>query len=65
MKEIKNMSFKIHKTEWGAIAFSEGGESSCLLLFDNTYNGTWDFPGGSAVKNLPANAGDLGLNPGQ
>ena len=23
------------------------------------------FPGGSAVKNLPANAGDLGLSPGQ
>ena len=24
----------------------------------------WDFPGGSVVKNLPANAGDAGLIPG-
>ena len=23
------------------------------------------FPGGTVVKNLPANAGDMGLNPGQ
>ena len=23
----------------------------------------WGFPGGSVVKNLPANVGDLGLNP--
>ena len=23
-----------------------------------------DFPGGAVVKNLPANAGDTGLNPG-
>ena len=24
----------------------------------------WDFPGGAAIKNLPANAGDMGLSPG-
>ena len=24
-------------------------------------NITWDFPGGSVVKNLPANSGDSGL----
>ena len=24
----------------------------------------WDFPGGSVVKNLPANAGDAGSTPG-
>ena len=24
----------------------------------------WDFPGGTVVKNLPANAGDVGLSPG-
>ena len=24
----------------------------------------WDFPGGSVVKNLPANAGDTGSIPG-
>ena len=25
----------------------------------------WDFPGGPVVKNLPPNAGDMGLIPGQ
>ena len=25
---------------------------------------SWDFPGGAVVKNLPANAGDMGLSPG-
>ena len=25
----------------------------------------WDFPGGPVVKNLPTNAGDVGLIPGQ
>ena len=25
---------------------------------------TLDFPGGAVVKNLPANAGDMGLSPG-
>ena len=24
----------------------------------------WDFPGGTVVKNLPANAGDMGSIPG-
>ena len=24
---------------------------------------SWDFPGGPVVKNLPANAGDMGLIP--
>ena len=25
----------------------------------------WDFPSGPVVKNLPSNAGDMGLIPGQ
>ena len=25
----------------------------------------WDFPGGAVLKNLPANAGVMGSNPGQ
>ena len=25
----------------------------------------WDFPGGTVVKNLPANARDTGLSPGR
>ena len=32
---------------------------SCLKTFEG------DFPGGSVVKNLPANAGDMGSIPGQ
>ena len=24
----------------------------------------WDFPGGTVVKNLPANSGDMGSSPG-
>ena len=27
--------------------------------------GVWDFPHGPVVKNLPSNAGDMGLIPGQ
>ena len=27
-------------------------------------NGKWDFPGGSVIKNPPANAGDTGSSPG-
>ena len=32
----------------------------------NTFQEThpWDFPGGAVVKNLPANAGDMGSIPG-
>ena len=26
--------------------------------------GSWDFPGGAVVKNLPANSGDTGSSPG-
>ena len=34
--------------------------------WDNSYyiNMSWGFPGGSVVKNLPANAGDAGSTPG-
>ena len=35
-------------------------------MFIFTYFGKviWDFPGGSVLKNLPANSGDVGLIPG-
>ena len=33
----------------------------CLLILKHSYRG---FPGGSVVKNLPANAGDMRLIPG-
>ena len=32
--------------------------------FNSLYKTIWDFPGGSAVKNLPANAGDAIFIPG-
>ena len=30
----------------------------------NKNSESWDFPGGTVVENLPANAGDTGLIPG-
>ena len=35
-----------------------------MLLFLNHTNWTVDIPGGTVVKNLPANAGGTGLIPG-
>ena len=29
--------------------------------FKHSVNESWGFPGGSVLKNLPANAGDMGL----
>ena len=34
------------------------------LVFLAIIYGLWAFPGGTVVKNLPANAGDVGLTPG-
>ena len=34
------------------------------IIKKNTNNKCWDFPGGSVVKNPPANAGDTGSIPG-
>ena len=35
-----------------------------IYIFSQFVQNQKDFPGGSAVKNLPANAGDTGLIPG-
>ena len=35
-----------------------------ILINSLTYKHSRGFPGGSVVKNLPANAGDMGLSPG-
>ena len=35
-----------------------------LGLNKDTKKDSWDFPGGTVVKNLPANAGDTGSSPG-
>ena len=37
---------------------------SVIIFFSNWLYPLKDFPSGSAVKNLPANAGDMGLIPG-
>ena len=39
------------------------GVFSLFLSLSNTKK-IWDFPGGAVVKNLPANAGDMGSSPG-
>ena len=36
----------------------------CVCIFVCIYPPIWGFPGGSVVKNPPANAGDTGLIPG-
>ena len=35
-----------------------------FLVIIYKISSAWDFPGGAVVKNLPANAGNTGLNPG-
>ena len=36
----------------------------CIYRMDKQKAPTWDFPGGTVVKNTPANAGDTGSSPG-
>ena len=42
----------------------------CVCKFSKNWTGliqkwiNWDFPGGTVVKNPPANAGDMGLTSG-
>ena len=41
------------------VSLAEMGARICLQI-----SLWWDFPGGAVVKNLPANAGGTGSNPG-
>ena len=46
---------------------NEGNINGKKLRRYNKWSGilySWDFPGGSVIKNSPANAGDAGLIPG-
>ena len=52
------VSFLAEREEKEPLAESEGGEWKASL------NSILDFPGGPGVKNLLANAGDTGSNPG-
>ena len=41
-----------------------GISASCQYLSSLLRNTSWGFPGGAVIKNLPANAGDMGSSPG-
>ena len=61
--------FKASKCWEGALKGTLGWMSqalrrSCACSFMENALGTTGFPGGSVVKNLSANAGDMGLIPG-
>ena len=58
-----------HRTPEEAIAYSKGAEARGIKVIIACAGGAAhktqlaDFPGGLMVKNLPANAGDMGLIP--
>ena len=54
------VSFSLHSL-LSALALPRVGHSVCIFLAVAAFLG---FPGGSVVKNLPASAGNGGLNPG-
>ena len=54
--------FQARVLEWGAIAFSRMIHYSCTNW--ELFLRLLGFPGGSVVKNTPANTGDTGLIPG-
>ena len=39
-------------------------EAGTIGLIEQEILAPWGFPGGAVVKNLPANAGDMGSSPG-
>ena len=44
---------------------NHNSSSTSIHEINKSYNKEWqDFPGGAVVKNLPANAGDMGSSPG-
>ena len=51
-------------TRWGACVASRSKFDKTLKYFGIIYQGKGGFPGGSVVKNPPANAGDMGSIPG-
>ena len=48
------------QVHWSHVPFSDSIDAACALNLS-----TWDFPGGTVVKNLPAVAGDTGSIPGR
>ena len=69
-QDSENMhDFKASKCWEGALKGTLGWMSqplrrSCTCSFMENALGTTGFPGGSVIKNLSANAGDMGLIPG-
>ena len=49
---------------WGLLSGPDQGRLFSILGDCCNLNDCWDFPGGTVVKNLPANAGDMGSSPG-
>ena len=60
-----------HSAFWNAVALFSFDVCKCVNLFLKLCNSDWDlnphggFPGGTVVKNLLADAGDIDLIPGQ
>ena len=52
------------KEKSGTFSSSMSTYSLAIILLGTKINQCLDFPGGPVVKNLPANAGDMGLIPG-
>ena len=59
---LGNITKIIEKQQWGEICLNKCQNS---FFYSDKSMWYWDFPGGPEVKNLPSNAGDLGLIPGQ
>ena len=53
-REESGVGLPLHSPEWSVTHSLATADKNCL----------WDFPGGAVVKNLPANAGDMGSLPG-
>ena len=55
-----------HRSEWGTVKKRVNAAGLGFLSLEGpAYKiGSWDFPGGAVVKNLPANSGDTGSSPG-
>ena len=49
---------RLEKLEY---SYTAGGKVKWCSCFKKTF---WGFPGGTVVKNSPANAGDTGSSPG-
>ena len=59
------LPYLMHKTLQGKKLAPELSRSLTLASSTESKEAAGDFPGGTAVENLPANAGDMGSSPGR